>query len=339
MFGHEMPFDIWFKCLVPPMLSPEQPSWYEALMRDANQAPTTWVAFKDAVKARYGKSVLVEQRRCATEIISGKFKSNETILGFIDRFNELRRNAKSEVPPDFLVLNGFLNAIPPVLKDKVNTIRQGRRLMNSTDVDVVIDITREAIRAMSAEEVSAITASSKSPGASFVKRTAAGSNASQWASTAASSYAATAPHARATLAGRVSKQPAKSAKKQCKFHEGTYHNHATEECKRFLQMVRENQSSGSVNATPVAAQGHDGRFMLSLAGAEEQNRCRVCSSHNYSAGHECNENDPFDTPKITDKKIPDADEKPTMRAIATCTMTHGLYGELNTTSLIIIDSL
>ncbi|KAL9536601.1 hypothetical protein MBANPS3_012525, partial [Mucor bainieri] len=334
MFGHEMPFDIWFKRLVPPMLSPEQRSWYDGLMKDAKQAPTTWDAFKDAVKARYGESVLVEQRRCATEIISGKFKPNETILNFIDRFNELRRNAKNEVPPDFLVLNGFLDAIPPVLKDKVNTIRQGRRLMTSTDVDIVIDITREAIQSMSAEEVSAITASSKSPGASFVKRTAAGSNASQWASAAASSSAVTAPHARATHAGRVSKQPAKGAKKQCKFHEGTLHNHATEECKRFLQMVRENPSSGSANATPVAAKGQGGRFMLSLADAKEQDRCRVCGGHNYSAGHECNSavrtgNPPMSTlHKFSMLRLQDAETRSPVSAATT--KSCALHGESTT---------
>ncbi|KAK4512904.1 uncharacterized protein ATC70_003614 [Mucor velutinosus] len=289
MFAYKMDFDKEYARLVPPMLSPEQRTWYGSFT-SACTAPASWNDFKSAIKARYGISVLEERQRCASDLLSIQLLPGENVKAFLDRFTDLRRRSLDQAPSDYLLAKLFLDAIPWVVKDKINTIRQSKGIIDSYDVDIIVSIARESLSTMTANEIAAISAPA-------FARTAAGSAASQWAPVAsprrshtmkASSSSTDGPAAvsRAGVSsGRVGK-PHFKATKSCTFHHGKPHNHDTSECKLFLEELK---NKGGANSMPTSNQASGRRYMMSLADAKASDRCRTCGAHNYSAGpHECN---------------------------------------------------
>jgi len=283
-------FDEVYPRLVPPMLSSEQRTWYASYSSGPNFS-ASWNEFKAAVKARYGISVVEERDRCANELLNIRLLPNEQVRAFIDRFVELRRRAMDQAPPDHLLVQPFLDALPAVVKHRVNTVRQSQGIIGQRDINVIANVAREAINTMSPSELGETAPA-------FV-RTAAGSAASQWASFAepaapslaangstarSAGVASTSPRA-ATVSGRVTKSHGK-AKKSCTRHQGTPHNHDTSECKLLKKGVADQFADGSIQAD-APARGK--KYMLTLAQARTEDRCRVCGAYNYSAGHhECN---------------------------------------------------
>lgn len=291
MYVYELDFDKSYARFVPPMLSTEQRTWYTSFMAAA-KSPVSWDDFKAAVKARYGISVVEERQRCAQELMNIRILPDEQVKVFIDRFLELRHRAKDQAPSDYLLVPPFLEALPWALKYKVDTIRQSQGIIGQRDIDVIAGIAREALLTMSADELDLKSAPT-------FARTAAGSAASQWASygepaspshasngtTNRTAGAASSALSRAgTATGRVSKNRGK-ATKSCTRHQGTPHNHDTSEC-NLLKKGMANQFANGRGKSDFPAGGR--RFMMTLADARSQDRCRVCGAHNFSAGHECN---------------------------------------------------
>lgn len=275
--------------LVPPMLSNPQRTWYQSFVASRGVA-ASWAEFKSAFKGRYGVSVIEERQRCASDLINITLKVDESVVDFIDRFNSLRRRSFDQLPPSFLLVERFLKAIPPVLKEKVNLIRQSKEIMESTDVDIVINITRQLLSSMTANEIGAIMVQTFVP-------TAAGSAASIWANvvpSSSSSRPSSSPSARvgSVAAGRIHKPESKGTK-SCIYHRGSQHNHDTTECNKYLRkMMAEHKPSGSnANSVSVMNKPPQQQHALSLKDARSQDRCRKCGAHNFSAAngtHECN---------------------------------------------------
>ncbi|KAK4513929.1 uncharacterized protein ATC70_005936 [Mucor velutinosus] len=153
MFAYKMDFDKEYARLVPPMLSPEQRTWYGSFT-SACTAPASWNDFKSAIKARYGISVLEERQRCASDLLSIQLLPGENVKAF-------------------LLLTCVVD---PWIKPHPITCWLSCSWMPflGYDVDIIVIIARESLSTLIANEIAAISAPA-------FTRTAAGSAASQWA--------------------------------------------------------------------------------------------------------------------------------------------------------------
>ncbi|KAG2198922.1 hypothetical protein INT46_008254 [Mucor plumbeus] len=266
MFAYNLDFDTEFRRLVPPMLSPTQ---------------RTWAKFKEAFKAHYGLSVLDDRRRCATDLMSISLHLHESIDSFIDRFNDLCRRSYDQVPQSFLLVTQFMKALPNVLRDKVNIIRQSKGINDdAVNVDIIIRVTRDLVSSMSPNKIDT---------AMNVTKTFTETKLSKWADKQGDK----AIPKQGINASRINKSSISKpgSAKYCQFHKGKQHNHDTLECKVVQELVASgkwNADSGrsSSKSDTKSMESNGPKYIMSLKEARATNSCAICGAANYSQGHE-----------------------------------------------------
>ncbi|KAL0582250.1 hypothetical protein ABG067_007907, partial [Albugo candida] len=145
LLAHGLDLDADFLRLVPQLLSDSQRTWYEqfVVQYDVKVAPPTWADFKTAITSRYGRTVDEDRAACAVELVNIVMNNGESLVNFIDRFNDLRRRAVDQVSPSSVLIDKFLRALPRALREKVVVSKANMATVDKLNVDAVTNLAKK----------------------------------------------------------------------------------------------------------------------------------------------------------------------------------------------------